>query len=134
MSDIGLRTGLTGEVSITVTDDLTAAALGSGNVNVYSTPAMIALLEAAAIEALKSQLADGQTSVGTSLNVKHLAATPVGMEVRATAVLKEVDGRRLVFEVAASDEVELIGTGTHERFIVDRQRFEERVRTKQRIE
>jgi predicted thioesterase len=134
MSDIGLCTGLTGEVSITVTDDLTAAALGSGNVNVYSTPAMIALLEAAAIEALKSQLADGQTSVGTSLNVKHLAATPVGMEVRATAVLKEVDGRRLVFEVTASDEVELIGTGTHERFIVDRQRFEERVRTKQRIE
>jgi fluoroacetyl-CoA thioesterase len=76
-----LEPGLSGEASVTVTDDLTAAALGSGNVDVYSTPAMIALLEAAAINALAGHLADGHTSVGISLDVRHLAATPVGMNV-----------------------------------------------------
>ncbi len=126
-----LQPGLTGTASAIVTADLTAAALGSGSVDVYSTPAMIALLEAAAIDAVQSHLDDGQTSVGTSLNVKHMSATPVGMAVNATAILKEIDGRRLVFEVSASDEVELIGQGTHERFIVDRARFEQRVRDKQ---
>lgn len=125
-----LKPGLAGEAHITVTDDLTASALGSGNVNVYSTPAMIALLEAAAIRALEGQLAEGQTSVGTHLNVQHLAATPVGMSVTARAVLREVDGRRLVFEVTAWDAVEKIAEGTHERFIVNRSRFEERVRGK----
>jgi predicted thioesterase len=126
-----LSPGLTGQASTVVTEDKTARALGSGNVDVYSTPAMIALLEAAAIDALKGQLAEGQTSVGTSLNVKHLSATPVGMAVRATAVLKEIDGRRLVFDVSASDDVELIGEGTHERFLIDQARFEARVRSKQ---
>jgi fluoroacetyl-CoA thioesterase len=125
-----LQPGLTGTASVTVTGDLTAAALGSGNVDVYSTPALIALLEAAAINALEGHLADGQTSVGTALNVKHLAATPVGMSVQATATLKEIDGRRLVFDVSASDDVEPIGQGTHERFVVDQARFEERVRKK----
>jgi predicted thioesterase len=125
-----LQPGLTGQATEIVTDNLTAAALGSGSVNVYSTPAMIALLEAAAIMALKGHLSEGQTSVGTALNVKHLAATPVGMKVTATATLKEVDGRRLVFEVSASDEVELIGEGTHERFLIDQARFEERIRKK----
>jgi hypothetical protein len=76
-----LQPGLTGTASVTVTADLTAAALGSGNVDVYSTPALIALLEAAAISALAGHLADGQTSVGTALDVRHLAATPVGMNV-----------------------------------------------------
>ena len=132
MSDSATLTpGLTGQASTVVTEATTANALGSGNVKAYSTPSMIALLEAAAIDALKSRLGEGQTSVGTSLNVKHTAATPVGMTVSATAVLKEVDGRRLVFEVSASDEVEVIGQGTHERFIVDRERFEKRVREKQ---
>jgi fluoroacetyl-CoA thioesterase len=126
-----LQPGMTGTASITVTDDLTAAALGSGNVDVYSTPALIALLEAAAINALAGHLADSQTSVGTALDVKHLAATPVGMTVTATAVLKEINGRRLVFEVSASDDIELIGQGAHERFIVNQDRFEQRVRDKQ---
>lgn len=125
-----LHPGITGTASIVVTADKTALALGSGNVNVFSTPAMIALLEGAAVEALRSYLLDGQTSVGTTVNIKHVAATPVGMMVTATAKLKEVDGRRLVFEVSASDEVELIGEGTHERFIVDRERFESRVDNK----
>lgn len=131
MSDAStLEPGLTGEVSITVTGDLTAAALGSGSVDVYSTPAMIALLEAAAIKALEGRLAEGFTSVGISVDVKHLAATPVGMTVRARALLKAIDGRRLVFEVSAWDPVERIGEGTHERFIVDYQRFMDRIRSK----
>jgi fluoroacetyl-CoA thioesterase len=125
-----LQPGLVGEASITVTDTMTAAALGSGNVDAFSTPALIALLEAAAIDALKGRLPDGQTSVGTMLNVRHLAATPVGMAVTARATLKEIDGRRLVFDVEAWDAVERIGEGTHERFIVTRTRFEERVRGK----
>ena len=127
---LALEPGLTGHASTVVTEDKTAYALGSGNVRAYSTPSMIALLEAAAIDALQSRLGEGQTSVGVSLNVKHVAATPVGMRVSAAATLKEVDGRRLVFEVSATDEVELIGQGTHERFIVDRERFEKRVRDK----
>jgi fluoroacetyl-CoA thioesterase len=126
-----LEPGLTGEASVTVTDDLTAAALGSGSVDAFSTPALIALLEAAAIDALKGRLPEGQTTVGVGLNVRHLAATPVGMTVNVTATLKEIDGRRLVFDVEAWDAVERIGAGTHERFIVDRARFEERLRGKQ---
>jgi fluoroacetyl-CoA thioesterase len=125
-----LEPGLIGAASITVTEDLTAAALGSGSVDAFSTPAMIALLEAAATDALKGRLPEGQTTVGTSLNVRHLAATPVGMTVNVTATLKEIDGRRLVFDVEAWDAVERIGAGTHERFIVDRARFEERLRGK----
>lgn len=132
MSDaLTLQPGLVGEASLTVTDTMTAAALGSGNVEAFSTPALIALLEAAAIDALKGRLPEGQTSVGTMLNVRHLAATPVGMAVTARATLKEIDGRRLVFDVEAWDAVERIGEGTHERFIVTRARFEERVRGKQ---
>jgi predicted thioesterase len=122
-----LQPGLTGQASTVVTEDKTARALGSGNVNVYSTPAMIALLEAAAIDALKNYLSEGQSSVGVSLNVNHVAATPLGMTVVAKAVLREVDGRRLVFEVSASDDVELVGEGIHERFLIDQARFEERV-------
>lgn len=129
MSDT-LHPGLTGTATVTVTDDLTAAALGSGNVAVYSTPALIALLEAAAIDALAGLLAPGQTSVGTRLDVRHLAATPVGMSVTARATLTTVDGRRLVFAVEAHDAVEKIGEGTHERFIVDQAKFEARVRGK----
>ena len=128
-----LEPGLTGHASTMVTEDKTAYALGSGNVKAYSTPAMVALLEGAAVEALRSRLGEGQTSVGISLNIKHLAATPVGMTVKAIATLKEVDGRRLVFDVSVSDEIELIGQGTHERFVVDRERFEKRVREKQAI-
>lgn len=125
-----LQPGLTGSASTVVTADKTALALGSGNVNVFSTPAMIALLEGAAVDALRPYLLDGQTSVGTTVNVKHIAATPIGMTVTATAVLTEIDGRRLVFQVSASDEVEVIGEGSHERFIVDRDRFENRVSNK----
>lgn len=130
MLDSSPTPGLTGTATVTVTDDLTAHAYASGTVAVYATPAMIALIEAAAVAALEGHLPDGHTSVGTHLDVQHTAATPVGMQVTATATLKEVDGRRLVFEVSASDAVEPIGSGTHTRFIVDRARFEDRVNTK----
>lgn len=125
-----LAPGLTGEATVRVSQEHTAAALGSGNVNVFSTPALIALLEAAAIAALDGHLPSGQTSVGTHLDVRHLAATPVGMTVRATATLIQVDGRRLVFAVEAHDDVEQVGAGTHERFVVDKARFEARVAAK----
>lgn len=125
-----LAPGLTGEATVRVSKTHTAAALGSGNVNAFSTPALIALLEAAAIAALDGHLPSGQTSVGTHLDVRHLAATPVGMTVRATATLIQVDGRRLVFAVEAHDDVEQVGAGMHERFVVDKARFEARVAAK----
>jgi fluoroacetyl-CoA thioesterase len=131
MSDeIHLPPGLIGEASVTVTAENTAAALGSGSVNVFSTPAMIALMEAAAINAVADHLPDGLTTVGISLNVKHMAATPIGMTVKARATLKLVEGRRLEFEISAWDPLERIGEGTHERFIVDHARFEARVQKK----
>ncbi|WP_119065385.1 thioesterase family protein [Aggregatilinea lenta] len=127
-----LAPGLTGERSVTVTADLTARALGSGLVEVYATPSLIALLEAAAVAALDGHLAEGQTSVGTHLDVRHLAATPVGMTVRAQATLREVDGRRLAFDVAAWDDAEQIASGTHERYLVDGARFIQRANAKAR--
>lgn len=129
-AQLPLSPGLTGNAATTVTPDLTAPALGSGEVAVYGTPAMIALIEAAAVDAVRPALADGQTSVGTLVNVQHLAATPEGVAVRATATLTEVDGRRLIFAVEAFDAHEQIGSGTHERFIVDAARFAERTTRK----
>lgn len=117
-------------VSELVTDSNTALSVGSGSLKVYATPAMLALIEKASCEALKSVLADGETSVGTLLNVKHLAATPVGMTVSATAELVERDGRKLVFDVKAYDECGLIGEGSHERFVVLSDRFTEKTYSK----
>ena len=106
-----------------VTDNNTAVSVGSGSLAVYATPAMLALIEKAACVALEGVLNDGETSFGTLLNVKHIAATPVGMKVSATAELIERDGRRLVFNVTANDECGLIGEGTHERFVVNSEKF-----------
>lgn len=106
-----------------VTDNNTAVSVGSGSLAVYATPAMLALIEKAACVALNGVLNEGETSVGTLLNVKHIAATPVGMKVSATAELIERDGRRLVFKVTANDECGLIGEGTHERFVVNSEKF-----------
>lgn len=125
-----LDVGLTGTAQIAVTEATTALALGSGSVPVYATPALVALLEGAAVNALKPSLEAGKTSVGTRIDVSHLAATPIGMIVRAQATLSAIDGRRLVFEVIAHDEVEQIAEGVHERVLVDEQRFLERVQGK----
>lgn len=117
-------------VNETVTPEKTAASVGSGNLPVYATPAMLALIEKAACVAVSPLLSEGETSVGTYLAVKHLAATPVGMNVSATAELIERDGRKLVFNVTASDECGVIGEGTHERFIVLSERFTEKTNAK----
>ena len=117
-------------VNDVVTEVNTASTVGSGSLKVYATPAMLALIEKAACEALKGVLAEGETSVGTLLNVKHIAATPVGMKVSATAELVERDGRKLVFNVSASDECGAIGEGMHERFIVYSEKFTEKTYSK----
>lgn len=115
--------GLTGEASVPVDGSNTAKTMGSGELEVFATPSMIALMEKAATNALKELMPAGSTSVGTMINVKHSAATPMGTKVTAKAVLTEVDGKRLVFTVEAFDEKEKIGEGRHERFIINIDRF-----------
>jgi fluoroacetyl-CoA thioesterase len=121
---------LTGEVEMVVAEADTAAHLGSGTVPVLGTPALVGLMENAAVRALAAHLSPGRTSVGGRIDVRHLAATPVGMRVRARAELLEVAGRRLVFRVEAWDAVEQIGEGTHERFVIDEARFVARAEAK----
>ena len=118
-----LEIGIKGSSSCTVTLNDTAKALGSGGLDVLSTPKLIALMENAALLSVRPYLEEGSATVGTLPNVKHLAATPVGMTVRAEAELIAIDRRRLVFSVKAWDETELVGEGTHERFIIDRDKF-----------
>lgn len=118
-----MKTGIRGEQMIIVTEQQTAKYLGSGELAVFATPCMIALMENTAYKSVQPFLDPGQGTVGTLLNVKHLAATPVGMEVRCETKLIEIDRKRLVFEVEAFDACGLIGEGTHERFIIDNQKF-----------
>lgn len=125
-----LEVGLRGGVSRAVTADQTAEAFGSGLVPVYATPAMVGLMEEAAVAALVGKLLPDETTVGTRLEIAHLAATPLGDTVRAEAVLTAVEGRRLTFQVEAFDSSEKIGEGRHERVIVSRQRFLDRVAAK----
>ena len=125
-----LTPGLRGEAHITVDYLHTAAALGDFGVTVLGTPYMINLMEVASANAVIPHLDPGQTTVGTVVDVKHLAATPIDMKVTVSAQLVEVDGRRLVFDVEAHDEHEKIGQGRHERFIVDLERFLQRTAEK----
>jgi fluoroacetyl-CoA thioesterase len=127
-----LEPGLRGTAERTVTRDQTAEAFGSGLVPVYATPAMVGLMEAAAVAALEGCLADDQTTVGTRLEISHLAATPLGDHVRAEAVLLAVDGRRLAFQLTAYDSTEKIGEGRHERAVISRARFMDKVNAKGR--
>ena len=122
--------GLIGEHSATVAPHMLASAIGSGGIDVLSTPWLIALLETAARAAVEPLLPAGQATVGVRVDVRHLAATPPGLTVRATAELVELDGRRLVFRVEAFDPVDKIGEGTHERAIVDPQRLLDRATQK----
>lgn len=125
-----LKPGLTGESSIVVSDEHTAPHVGSGVVPVLATPVMVNLLEAAALAAVEKHLPRGYQTLGTVLNVKHFAATPVGLRVTASAELTAVNGRTLVFRLSAEDEAERIGEGTHERVVVNVERFEQRVKMK----
>src|SRR5262249_30563659 len=125
-----LTPGMTAEISITVGEDDTAAAFASGAVPVLATPRLIGLIEQAAAQAVQPALQPEQTTVGTHVEVRHLAATPIGMRVTARAELVAIEGRRLRFRVEARDAQELVADGTHERAVVDRSRFLERVAKK----
>ncbi len=128
---MALEPGLVNEISITVAESDTARVSGGDTLPpVLSTPRMISYMERTAHQALLPYLTEGQTSVGTLVNIRHLAATPVGMQVRFRAELIEVDRRRMRFKVEAWDAVEKVGEGEHERFIVDKGRFDERLAQK----
>lgn len=125
-----LKVGLVGEADKEVTEQDTAARWGSGLVDAYSTPALVGLTEKASVNAVEKCLEDNQTSVGVEVNMKHLAATPVGMTVKARAELVEIDGKRLKFRIEAWDEKEKVCEGWHSRVVVDRSRFVDRVTRK----
>lgn len=125
-----IKAGLTGEAEVAVGQENTAKTLGSGDLEVFATPAMIALMEKAATKAVEGYLPQGSSSVGTLLNIKHMAATPVGMKVSAKATLTAVEDRKLVFTVEAFDEKDKIGEGQHERFIINVDKFMTRVNGK----
>lgn len=118
-----LTVGIKGKAVTTADDTNSAASMGSGLLPVFATPSMIALIEKAACESVAPELEEGSGTVGTLLNVKHLAATPLGMKVTAETELIEIDRRRLVFKVEAYDEKEKIGEGIHERFIINNEKF-----------
>jgi len=125
-----LTPGREGHAEIVVGEQHTAPRIGSGRVRVLATPVMINLMEAAALDAVENLIQAGHQSLGTRLDVRHIAATPVGMRVRATAKLVSVDGRTLEFRVEAHDERDLIGDGTHTRLVVNVARFDQRVQAK----
>lgn len=125
-----ITVGLKGEVSTLVERADTALEVGSGSLLVYATPCMAALMEGAACEALEGYLSEEFTTVGTELNISHLSATPVGMEVRAEAEITAVDGKIITFALTAYDEAGKIGEGTHKRAIITAQRFLDKVYSK----
>lgn len=128
---MALEAGLRGTAETRVTPPLTAAVLGSGDVPVYGTPAMVALMEAAAVQALAGHLGPDETTVGTWLEIAHLAPTPVGAQVRAEAELTAVEGRTLHFAVTAVDHQGKIGEGRHRRALISRSRFLAKLAAKQ---
>ena len=125
-----LQPGLTGRAELVVGEEHTAPRVGSGLVHVLATPVMINLFEAAALDAVDQRLPGGYQSLGTVLNVRHIAATPVGMRVRATAEIVKVEGRTVFLKVKAEDENELIGDGLHERVVVNVEKFSQRIQRK----
>ena len=125
-----LQPGLSLEITFSVTPDLTAKAVGSGTLEVLATPVMIARMEQAAWTAVAPHLADGEGTVGTLMNVQHLSPTPVGMDVTCRAELVLVEGRRLVFQVSARDARGPVGQGSHERAVIQNDRFVDKARKK----
>ena len=125
-----LPAGLQGSAELVVGEQHTAPRVGSGRIRVLATPVMINLIEAAALAAVEQSLPEQHQSLGTHLDVTHIAATPVGMRVRATAEVLRVEGRTIYFRVKAEDEREVIGEGTHERVVVNVDRFDQRVQAK----
>ena len=118
-----MEAGIKNKKSIVVTDEVTASKVGSGLLPVYATPSMIALMEGTCAESVQPYLAEGEGTVGVAVDIKHIAATPVGMTVRCESLLKEVNGKKLVFEVNVYDEKGLVGTGIHKRAIIYNEAF-----------
>ena len=129
-SQYGLKPGLRGTAEILVGTRDTAPHIGSGKIKVLATPVMVSLMEEAALDAVEGFLPPGFQTVGTRLDITHVAATPVGVRVTAGAEVTKVDGRRLTFHVWADDETERIGEGTHERIVVEVSRFDRRAQEK----
>ena len=125
-----LREGITGSSETLVDESNTALTMGSGELEVFATPAMVALMEEAAAESVKPYLDENSTTVGTALNVEHISATPIGVSVRCESELCHIDGRKLVFNVTAFDAAGVIGKGRHERFIVEKERFMKKAEAK----
>lgn len=125
-----LETGLKGQKEILVEQEHTAASVGSGDLPVFATPALASVLEGAAVKALEGYLPPSMTTVGISLTIEHSAATPVGGKVIAQAELTEIRGRHLIFSLTARDEQEIIGQASHERVMVQRDRFLQKVKEK----
>ena len=125
-----MEKGIKNTKTIIVTADKTAEAMGSGTLPVFATPAMVALMENTAAESVETLLPEGSTSVGTLINVKHLAADPVGIEVTCESELVEVDGRKLAFEIKVFDREAVVGEAYHERFVIDKVRFMDKVQKK----
>ena len=125
-----IKPGASGRAQLVVGEEHTAPRVGSGKVHVLATPVMINLIEAAALAAIEHLLPAGHQSLGTRLDVRHIAATPVGMKIFASAVVESVSGRSVLFKVEARDEKELIGDGTHERVVVNVAKFDLRVQRK----
>ena len=125
-----IETGIKGHREQIVTPEMSAARVGSGLVDVFATPMMVALIEQTCLESVLPQLEEGQGTVGTLVNVSHVSATPVGMRVWCESELVEVDRRRLVFKVKAYDDCGLIGEGIHERFIIDTAKFMDKLKSK----
>ena len=125
-----ITVGMKGEAFTDVSREDTAKEVRSGELLVYATPCMVALMEGAACEAIADALSEGQTTVGTALNIEHISATPVGLEVRAEAEVTAVEGKVITFSVRAFDEAGQIGHGTHKRVVIASQKFLERAYTK----
>jgi len=130
MNDFNLKVLMHGEARTKVTNDNTALKFGSGSVDVFGTPAMVAIMEEASINTVDKNLPDGFATVGIELSIKHIAATPKGMNITASAELTEIDSKRLVFKVEAFDEVEKIGEGTHQRYIIELDKFKSKSQSK----
>ena len=120
---MAIEIGMKGEVQTIVEREDTAVEVGSGSLLVYATPCMVALMEGAACEAIAGELKETETTVGTELNIQHISATPVGLEVRAVATVTAVEGKVITFDVEAFDEAGPIGKGTHKRVLITAQRF-----------
>ena len=125
-----IAVGMKGEVGTTVEREDTALEVGSGSLLVYATPCMVALMEGAACEAIAEALGENQTTVGIALNIEHVSATPVGLDVRAEATVTAVEGKVITFEVKAFDEAGEIGRGTHKRVVINSQKFLEKTYSK----